>query len=284
MSQLATEKPKAIAKNDGIEKIEAAMLNMDQIDCPVAHHFGPGIYIREVTLPKGGIIVGHAQRFEHLNVMLSGKIALIDNGEVRMLQAPMVFVGKPGRKICYVMETCVWQNIYATEETDIETLENTYLDKSETWLAHEDHLKDFRHANRQEDREDFITMLSEFGLDADVVRGISENEKDQIPMPSDWAVATSVRSSDIEGKGLFLSWPVPKDTIIAPARLNGFRTPAGRYVNHSKTPNCKFVKMDNDDIFLVAINDIDGCLGGTNGEELTVDYRQALSLSGIGET
>jgi hypothetical protein len=283
LTALIKEKPTAIAKHDGIEQIEAAMLNMEQADCPVAHHFGPGIYVREVTLPKGIIAVGHSQRFEHLNIMLTGKVAMVDGDRVRVLEAPMIFVGQPGRKVGYVMETCVWQNIYATDETDIDTLEATFLDKSDTWLSHEEDLKVFRHASHQDDRDDFFAMLGEVGFDPETVRQQSENEPDQIPMPSEWATATSVRESDIEGQGLFLSWPVPAETIIAPARINGFRTPAGRFVNHAKNPNCKFVKVDNGDIYLVAIANIRGCAGGTKGDELTVDYRQALSLSGIGE-
>jgi len=41
------------------------------------------------------------------------------------------------------------------------------------------------------------------------------------------------------------------------------------------------VLLPNNDIDLVAIRDIDGCKGGSLGEEITIDYRQALSLSGI---
>ena len=36
-----------------VADLEKEMLEMPQADCPVAHHFGPGIYIREVTLPAG---------------------------------------------------------------------------------------------------------------------------------------------------------------------------------------------------------------------------------------
>ena len=35
-----------------VEKLEAAFLEQEQADCPVQHHFGPGVYIREVVLPN----------------------------------------------------------------------------------------------------------------------------------------------------------------------------------------------------------------------------------------
>ena len=67
--------------------------------------------------------------------------------------------------------------------------------------------------------------------------------------------------------------------IIAPARLDGKRTPAGRYTNHSKNPNSIMILRDNNDIDLVAKKVIKGCQGGNLGEEITIDYRQALSLA-----
>jgi hypothetical protein len=141
---VALVKPFAIAKHEGIEQVEAAMLNLPQVDCPVAHHFGPGIYIREVTMPSGIFAIGHLQKYPQLNVMLAGKVLMEKDGEMQVMSAPLIFVGEPGRKVGYVLETCVWQNIYATEETDIDKLEDMFLDKSETWNQFEKENKKFR--------------------------------------------------------------------------------------------------------------------------------------------
>lgn len=262
-----------------IADLEKEMLDMPQADCPVAHHFGPGIYIREVTLPAGIFAVGHAQKFDHLNIMLTGKVAIVDEGKVRVLEAPMIFTGKPGRKVGYVIETCVWQNVYATEETNIDALEAHYLDKSENWKAYDKEQSNIIYALNQPDRDDFEQVLKDFGFNAETVRQQSENESDQIDMPVAFKAVAQVRDSNIEGKGLFLSWHTMSGQIIAPARIAGKRTPAGRYVNHSMSPNCKYVADENGDIYLMSLRDIDGCKGGGCGEELTVDYRQALALN-----
>lgn len=262
-----------------IADLEKEMLDMPQADCPVAHHFGPGIYIREVTLPAGIFAVGHAQKFDHLNIMLTGKVAIVDEGKVRVLEAPLIFTGKPGRKVGYVIETCVWQNVYATEETNIDALEAYYLDKSENWKAYDKEQSEIAYALNQPDREDFEQVLKDFGFNAETVRQQSEDESDQIDMPVAFKAVAQVRDSNIEGKGLFLSWHTMSGQIIAPARIAGKRTPAGRYVNHSMNPNCKYVADENGDIYLMSLRDIDGCKGGGCGEELTVDYRQALALN-----
>ena len=262
-----------------VADLEKEMLEMPQADCPVAHHFGPGIYIREVTLPAGIFAVGHAQRYEHLNIMLTGKVAIVDGDQVRVLEAPLIFTGKPGRKVGYVLETCVWQNVYATNETDIDTLEAHYLDKSATWQAYDKEYSKIDHALNQHNRDDYAQVLKEFGFDADAARQQAEEESDQIDMPNAFKAVVQVRDSNIEGKGLFLSWHIVAGQIIAPARISGKRTPAGRFVNHSINPNCKYIADENGDIYLVSLRDIDGCKGGNKGEELTVDYRQALTLN-----
>lgn len=261
-----------------VKEAEKALLELEQVDCPVLHHFGPGVYIREVILLQGSLAIGHHQKQEHLNIMLSGKVAIIEEGAVKVLTAPMIFTGKPGRKIGYIIETCAWLNVYSTDETNIDKLESMYLDKSEAWASHEEEAKAIRKALREEDRKDFLDMLEEIGISAEVVREQSINEVDMIPFPDGWNSHVSVRESDIEGGGLFLSFPIEADTMIAPARINGMRTPAGRYVNHSQTPNCKYIKSENGDIDLMSLRLLHGCQGGSPGEELTVDYRQALSM------
>jgi hypothetical protein len=279
---LAEAKSHNIVDPAKIEQVESHLLDLPQVECPVVHHFGPGIYIREVTLPAGTLAIGHAQRFDHLNIMLTGAVAMVgDDGQTKVLRAPMIFVGKPGRKLGYVLETCIWQNVYATDERDIDKLESMFLDKSATWQAHAEAAKQLETYHRREDREDFELVVRLAGFTPASVRAQSENPHDQIAMPSGFAPKFTVRDSAIEGKGVFLSAPVDDNEVIAPARIDGMRTPAGRYTNHAKTPNAKFVKDESGDIWLVATRRIAGCAGGSQGEEVTVDYRQALALSGF---
>lgn len=267
-----------------LPEVESNMLALPQVECPVVHHFGPGVYIREVTIPSGTIALGHCHRHSHMNIMLAGKLALLcDDGQIRILTAPMMLESAPGQKLAYAIETTVWQNVYATEERDIERLEEQLFEKSEIWKAHAADVWALEYAARQEDREDFAEMASEIGLEPSLIRSLSEDESDQIPFPKGTAQKLTQRPSALEGVGMFASAPIEQWEIIAPARLRGKRTPAGRFVNHSKNPNAFFVKDDRDDIHLVALRRIRGCMGGDSGEEITVDYRQAIGVSGIKE-
>jgi hypothetical protein len=102
-----------------------------QIECEEKHHFGPNIYIKEVTMPAGALIIGKHHRMEHLCNMVSGRMFILqEDGSKKELVAPMTFMAKPGRKVAYIVETVVFQNIYSTSETDIEKLENMCVDNS----------------------------------------------------------------------------------------------------------------------------------------------------------
>ena len=258
---------------------EKELLQYPQADCPVVHHFGPGVCIREVFMPAGTLAVGHKQKFEHLNLMLRGKVMVInDDGTAHVLAAPMIFVGKPGRKVGYVLEDMVWQNIYATDLKNPDDVEAHFIEKSEDWRL--DHEAKFaaEQTARAADRIDYLTLIEQSGFDPELVREQVENLADLVWIDN---AVTRVSDSPIDGKGLFVTAPVKAGDVICPARIDGMRTQAGRYTNHSVFPNAKMVVQPNGDIGLVALVDFDGCKGGSIGVEATIDYRQALALSGI---
>lgn len=261
-----------------LDAVEREFLAQKQVDCPVTHRFGPGVYIREVLLPAGAYIVGHRHKTPHLNIMLTGRLGLLnDDGSETILEAPQTFVAQPGRKVAYIYEDVIWQNVHATNETDVEKLEDMFLDKSPAYLEHMAALAR-PSGNYSEDNEDFEAALADLGLNALTVRQISENLDDQTPFPQgDYKVA--VGPSPIEGKGLFATGAIAANELIAPARIAGLRTPAGRYTNHSRTPNAEMVLADSGDIYLFSLRPIHGCRGGELGEEITIDYRQTLRLA-----
>ena len=265
----------ALAKAPTLDNLESFLQGLPQIAADCVHAFAPGIYIRQVTLQSGTFAMGHRHRHAHLNVMLSGRMTMFnDDGTRSELTAPVVCVAQPGRKVAYVHERTVWLNIYATTETDIEKLEAELLDKSENYLDIERGFK----RSHDADREDFNQFLFEQNLTPEYVRAESENTTDQITFPLG-AYKFQVGPSQIEGRGLICTADIAVGEVIAPARLEGKRTPAGRYTNHSINPNAQMVSDMEGNIFLVALKNIGGSLGGQSGDEITVDYRAALELN-----
>ena len=263
----------------GLENAEVECYKREQVECPVYHRFGPGIYMREVILPAGSFCIGHYQNFEHMNVMLTGRVTMLhEDGSSSELVAPMVFVGKPGRKMGYIHETVVWQNIYATDETDVEKLEAKYLTKSDAWQSRAMTMFHAEKLLREADREDYLNALQDLDANEDLVRMMSENLEDQIPMPLG-SYTFAIQDSPIQGKGIFATADYTPGQVIGPARIDGKRTPLGRFTNHSRTPNAEMKRLDNGDILLIATSQIRGMKGGDSGEEVTVDYRSARRIA-----
>jgi hypothetical protein len=80
-------------------------------------------------MPAGSVIIGKSHKIEHVCNMMSGRMIVVqEDGSKVELVAPMTFIGKPGRKVAYIIETVVFQNIYSTDETDIEKLESMFVE------------------------------------------------------------------------------------------------------------------------------------------------------------
>jgi quercetin dioxygenase-like cupin family protein len=120
-----------------LEEIEGAMLAYPQVDCQITHRFGPNIYIREGLIPAGTLIMGHTHRTEHMNVVLKGRVAVVMDGEVQILEGPTSFTAPAGRKVIYAIDEAIMQNVHVTSETDVAALEDQLVDKSDTWKVNE---------------------------------------------------------------------------------------------------------------------------------------------------
>lgn len=276
---LALKQEHNLISPEKIDIVVDKMLNLPQAECPIKHYLGAGIYIREITIDAGVFSVGHYQNFEHMNQLVSGRVIMLENdGTTKEYAAPMTFTYREGNKAGYIIEKMVWQNIYPNpdNETDLEVLEDKFVTKNKVWKEHAQIQNDLDHLKREIDREDYQKMLIDLNVTHEQVLKESEVEDNCIPFSND-IHAVKVSKSNIQGKGLFAQSPIKALDIIAPARLNGKRTPAGRYTNHSLSPNARAVIVNND-VYLVANKDIEGCHGGDSGEEITLDYRQINKL------
>lgn len=255
-------------KNNYMASVSAAtnaLLSLPQAPAPVTHHFYDGIYIREVSIAAGTFAVGYYQKTRHLNIMLKGRVIAIDkDGNNVEWVAPMIFMAEPSRKIGYVVEDMVWLNVYQTTETDIETLENMLMDKSEYAV---------NAVVPKESDGDYEAFLSEIGM-TDAAYFAESCGGDVVGFEG--ASVVKVADSAIHGKGLFATADIEIGGLI-PAIIGGKKTPAARFANHAKESNVLPVEIGGD-IYFMADKKIGGCRGGLNGDEITVDYRHVRLL------
>jgi hypothetical protein len=253
-----------------VDAVAGAMLEHRQAPCPVRHLFYPGLYIRELTLPTGALAIGYEHKTWHYSILLKGVVRIVKEGKCVDLCAPLQFYAPPGRNVGYVLEEMVWLNVYPTDERDVETIEAIHLEPSPAMIAKRERMLMLPHDM------DFERMCKEIGGTPEQAREQSEREDDLIPWPlGEYKV--KIGKSYIEGKGLIATANIEDGEFICPLKVGSNRTPAGRYTNHSGSPNAMAVIVGKN-LHLIALRNIEGCLGGFDGEEVTVDYRQVYAL------
>ena len=93
-------------------------------------------------MPAGALVIGHAHREETFNILLAGVIRVKIDGVIHELKAPCIIKSSAGtRKIAYVIEETRWVNVHATKETNLAVLEDTLIEKSAMFKAHENTLE-----------------------------------------------------------------------------------------------------------------------------------------------
>ena len=90
------------------------------------HTFADSIYVREMTIQQGEIIMGAIHKHLHVWFLLSGNVSVLSNGELKEYQAPCTVLSGPGvKRIIYGNEESIFTNVHKnpTNTQDIKELE-----------------------------------------------------------------------------------------------------------------------------------------------------------------
>lgn len=118
-----------------VEELEASMLAMDSpliakgnSDLfPLKHSFSEGIYVREMFMQKGGLVIGKLYKISHTWFLLTGEITVATDEGVNHFVAPCYVHAPEGTKrVIQALEDSIFVNVYPNPDniTDIETLED----------------------------------------------------------------------------------------------------------------------------------------------------------------
>jgi hypothetical protein len=293
-----------IAKTETRQKLhalEAVMKQMPQSVIPVRHVFSGEIYAREIFIPAGTFLTGRMYLIDHIDMMVLGDMTVSGDEGTKRISGFNVFPSVAGKKRAgYAHSDTVWITFckceVPTEEfyMDHISIEDSFAYEQELikrLIAKECDIKssyDSLTVNDQlgyesfkigylaasgkiseieADRQDFDLMCKDIGVSAEEIREQSESKDNQSGIKRD-GVYTS--ESPINDTGLFTTNSYEAGDEIMMGRVNGLKTMAGRFTNHSISPNAVF-KKHNDDIVLVAIEHIEN-------EEITIDYRESFRL------
>jgi hypothetical protein len=257
----------AVPMAQRVKALQDVLLKMPQADIVTTHTFLPGVYERAVIIPAWTVLTGAEHKTSYRVRLEKGTIAVNTDDGVKILTAPCEFESKAGMQRAGRVfdEEVIWVDVYDNPDncTDLAVLEERLYVVPECGLA------DSR-TDVQKARIDYGLFLHQLGTTDSEVLKIVHIESDLIDMPDEWAV--ELKPSAIHGMGLFATRDFEAGEIVCPGRIDGKRTPGGRFINHSANNNV-LPKLVGNDIFAIASRKINA------GDELLVDYRASMRVN-----
>ena len=114
-------------------------------DIPIIHIFADQVYIRQMNMKQGQVVVGAIHKHLHTWFLMTGHVTINDGGEIVDYIAPCYNVSKPGaRRVIYAHEDSIFVNVHKnpTNEKDIKKLEEEIV--SITKKDYEKHIKQLK--------------------------------------------------------------------------------------------------------------------------------------------
>jgi hypothetical protein len=93
---------------------------------PLTHTFADKIYVREIFIPKGSVLVGKIHKHSHPNFLLQGVVDVVTEYGAERLTAPMSMISSAGTKrAVHAIEDCRWVTVHEnpTNTRDLDELE-----------------------------------------------------------------------------------------------------------------------------------------------------------------
>jgi hypothetical protein len=96
----------------------------DNDKLPIKSTFSHGLYMREITIPKGWFVMGKIHKHEHPNILVRGKVVMITEAGPETIEGPCTMVSPAGiKRFLFTLEETIWITVHNTEFTNAEEAE-----------------------------------------------------------------------------------------------------------------------------------------------------------------
>ena len=124
-----------ISGAEKIRQLQNESAKLPQLELRTEHYFADGCYVRQIYQPKGVLVVGKQHKREHLVILQSGHLAIVNGDEHTELEGPVVIIAPAGSKRAILALTdSVYLNVHRTENTDLEQIEIELVEPDESAL------------------------------------------------------------------------------------------------------------------------------------------------------
>ena len=102
-----------------------------EIDPRVEHHFSDGLYAKRIFIPQGFEIGQHAHEYSHLSILAKGRVLVKTDQDVKEYTAPAcIEIKSKVHHVIEALEDSEWYCIHATEETNIEKIDQVLIERN----------------------------------------------------------------------------------------------------------------------------------------------------------
>lgn len=102
-----------------------ALPNSEKREFELKHTFLNGMYMREMFIPKGSILIGKVHKLPCMNIVSKGDISVLtETGSARIKAGYSINSPAGIQKVGYAHEDTIFINVFRTDETDIEKIEH----------------------------------------------------------------------------------------------------------------------------------------------------------------
>ena len=109
---------------------------------PLKHTFADGIYVRQMSMGIGTLVVGAIHKHLHVWFLLQGHISVATEDNIDDYIAPCYVVSSPGvKRVIYANEDSIFVNVHKnpTNSQDIDYLEKEIV--AQTYEEYEEYIK-----------------------------------------------------------------------------------------------------------------------------------------------
>ena len=109
---------------------------------PINHFFMDGVYIREMKMYKGTVVIGAIHKHLHMCFLLKGHLTVVNEDGITEHKAPCRIESTPGiKRVLYAHEDSIWFNTHKNPSNteDIKQLEKEIV--AITYEEYEEYIK-----------------------------------------------------------------------------------------------------------------------------------------------
>lgn len=130
IAQLSNIDKVTILENELLELAKNG--NAEKAEIRIKHYFVPGVYVRELFMPKGTVLTGKIHKYPQFHVITKGDLSVLIDGEMVRLTGPCNIMSPAGSKrLAIANEDTYWLMVHGTYQTDLDQIEKQFTCNTE---------------------------------------------------------------------------------------------------------------------------------------------------------